>query len=302
MEAEADKKQRRVDPDSEEPSSSLDLISCLPDEMLRIIISHLPTKSAFRTTILSKRWMPLWSSVPLDLAVNDDLSDKVSNQITAVSNILATHPGPTIRLSLPDFGDLMSNSKFALWFFSPALEGLQYLTFHGEALPPFTLPRFASTLRIVRLFYCRISNFSSPLLFPQLKMLQLYDVSVSNETMHSLLAGCTALERLQIQGIHGPGSLHIVSPNLRAIGISGMCRVDCLLEFQELVVQDAPCLEILVIFGSVFERSIRVVSAPKLTLLAYLPLDSKILRVGLVPVQVEFSHPSSCNLHFCYFS
>ena len=102
--------------------------------------------------------------------------------------------------------------------------------------------------------------------------------------------------------MHGPGSLHIVSTNLRAIGISGMCRVDCLLEFQELVVQDAPCLEILVIFGSVFERSIRVVSAPKLTLLAYLPLDSKILRVGLVPVQVEFSHPSSCNLHFCYFS
>ena len=120
--------------------------------------------------------------------------------------------------------------------------------------------------------------------------------------MHSLLTGCTALERLQLQGMHGLRSLHIVSPNLRAIGISAMCRTDCLLEFQGLVVQDAPCLEILVIFGSVFERSIRVVSAPKLTLLAYLPLDSRILRVGLVPVQVEFSHPSSCNLHFCYFS
>ena len=120
--------------------------------------------------------------------------------------------------------------------------------------------------------------------------------------MHRLLAGCTMLERLQIQGMHGPGSLHIISSNLRAIGISGMCRADCLLEFQELVVQDAPCLEILVIFGNVFEISIRVVSAPKLTFMAYLPLDSKILRVGLVPVQVEFSHPSSCNLNFCYFS
>ena len=111
MEAEVGKKRRQVEPDSEEPSSSLDIISSLPDEMLRIIISLLPTKSAFRTTILSKRWMPLWSSVPLELNVDDDLSDKVSNQITAVSNILATHPGPAIRLSLPGLLNLILQTK-----------------------------------------------------------------------------------------------------------------------------------------------------------------------------------------------
>ena len=72
--------------------------------------------------------------------------------------------------------------------------------------------------------------------------------------MHSLLARCTALERLQIQGMHGPGRLRIVSPNLRAIGITDMSRNDYFLEFHELAVQDAPCLEILVIFGDVFEN------------------------------------------------
>ena len=45
MEAEAASKRRRVEPDSEEPPVSLDFISHLPDEMLQIIISSLPTKS-----------------------------------------------------------------------------------------------------------------------------------------------------------------------------------------------------------------------------------------------------------------
>ena len=148
MEAEADKKRRQVEPESEEPSSSLDLISSLPDEMLRIIISRLPTKSAFRTTILSKRWMPLWSSVPLDITVDDDLSDKVSNQITAVSNILATHPGPAICLSLPFLSDLIIPTNLDKWFQSRALDGLQYLTLHGGARQPMLPPASAPPLSV----------------------------------------------------------------------------------------------------------------------------------------------------------
>ncbi|MCI10311.1 F-box/LRR-repeat protein [Trifolium medium] len=41
-----------------------DRISSLPDPILYHIISFLPTKSAATTTILSKRWNPLWLCVP----------------------------------------------------------------------------------------------------------------------------------------------------------------------------------------------------------------------------------------------
>ncbi|XP_045799183.1 putative F-box/FBD/LRR-repeat protein At5g22670 [Trifolium pratense] len=41
-----------------------DRISSLPDPILHHILSFLPTKIAATTTILSKRWNPLWLSVP----------------------------------------------------------------------------------------------------------------------------------------------------------------------------------------------------------------------------------------------
>jgi hypothetical protein len=53
MEAVVADKRRRVKPDTQGPPHIVDLICSLSVEMLDIIISFLPTKSAVRTTVLS---------------------------------------------------------------------------------------------------------------------------------------------------------------------------------------------------------------------------------------------------------
>ena len=57
MDGEADNKRRPLDPRPH--PASLDFISSLPDDMLLVIISLLPTKSTMRTALLSRWWRPL---------------------------------------------------------------------------------------------------------------------------------------------------------------------------------------------------------------------------------------------------
>jgi hypothetical protein len=57
-------------------------------------------------------------------------------------------------------------------------------------------------------------NAAPALLLPQLKQLSLFDIGISKEAMERLLRGCTALEHLCLQQIHGFIGLHIASTNL----------------------------------------------------------------------------------------
>ena len=97
-----------------------DFLDRLPDEMLRIIISFLPNKSGMRTTVLSKRWRPLWRSIPLDLAIDNEICHTDRERLTAVSNILATHPGPVTHLAIRGFhSNCDVSGKADEWFQSP---------------------------------------------------------------------------------------------------------------------------------------------------------------------------------------
>ncbi|CAL4950699.1 unnamed protein product [Urochloa decumbens] len=183
-------------------SGGPDLISRLPDEILGSIISLLPTEQGARTQILSSRWRPLWRSAPLNLEPYG-LASGINEDV--VSRILTEHRGGARRFKAPPHilhGDPATLDR---WLRSPVLNDLQELRLY---FPPFALPmrtiprsamRFSSTLRIAHFSCCQFTvDAAHRLHFPNLQLLSLLSVSISDDCLHAVLASCPALDKFQL--------------------------------------------------------------------------------------------------------
>ncbi|KQK07656.1 putative F-box/LRR-repeat protein At5g02700 [Brachypodium distachyon] len=273
-----------------------DLISSLPDAVLGTIISLLPTKDGARTQAIARRWRPLWRSAPLNLDATG-LSFGNSNGFAIVSSILSDHPGPARRFHFPSirvFNDEDHSAQIQSWFHSRGLTNLQELDIGFNLFPkfrlfgqtrqltePFPLPssvlRFASTLLVARIGYCKIAH---PLNLPVLKQLTLKFVSISEDVLYRLISGCHALETLFLDTICGVACLRVSSPTLKTIRLSSW-----LLREGELVIEDAPHLERLLLPhpGSGC-KIIRVIRAPRLEIVG--PLLPLVSDIGIASHQV----------------
>ncbi|CAL4992137.1 unnamed protein product [Urochloa decumbens] len=266
-------KKRRLEEEEEECLE--DRISRLPDDVLGDIVSLLPTRDGARTLALSSRWRHIWRSAPLNFAL-DALSRNLSGCAAVpageISRILAAHHGP--------------------WLRSPALDGLQELEFHcgswvphGRSPPPTSLApvrRFSMTLCSASFGGCAFP--AADLHLPVLKQLSLVQSTMSETSVLALLAGCPVLESLLLFRMIGFSCLTIVSSSLRSIAVHPGTKDkmfqwlfvsggNCIL--QHLVLQDAPCLERLLLFsyGDGTVMDISVVLAPKLGILGALSDD-----------------------------
>ena len=108
MENGAANKRRRGELEPQATPSGLDLISSLPDDMLRVIISLLPIKYGARAAALSRRWRPLWLLTPVDLLDTHELCHGYRKSLDVFSKILGSHLGPTKGLRM---GKFRSNGK-----------------------------------------------------------------------------------------------------------------------------------------------------------------------------------------------
>ena len=189
---------------------------------------------------------------------------------------------------------------------SRALTGLREIEFRYETESPqlhYPLPPsvfcFAPTLCVASIGYCDSPREMAPLLkFPCPKQLSLCCVFVLEDALHSLLCGCPVLESLLLEGNVGVGCLRINSPTLRSIGI---CVSSCYgrivenpIELQDLIIQDAPCLERLIpLYLIRGPLTIRVVWAPKLEILGLLSDGIAKLHIGTTVFQVAAAFNSS---------
>ncbi|CAO2193105.1 unnamed protein product, partial [Urochloa humidicola] len=184
-----------------------DLISLLPDEVLGSIISLLPIKEGARTQILSSRWRPLWRSAPLNL---DTCGTSINKAV--LSRILSEHRGGArcFNVSSSTLGG--DSATLDGWFRSPALDNLQELDFwfdplaSSSPLVPHSTLRFSSTLRIAKFNRCRFSDDTARQIhFPNLQHLTLRSVTISDDSLHAMLAGCPILNKFEFMyGYEGP--------------------------------------------------------------------------------------------------
>ncbi|KAM0901039.1 hypothetical protein ACQ4PT_020240 [Festuca glaucescens] len=169
-------------------------------------------------------------------------------------------------------------SSVDAWLRSPALDNLQELEFWFkphykpqplQRPPPPSTFRFSATLRVATIGNCNLpDSIVQGLHLPLLKQLGLELVSISECLLHSLIAGCPALECLLISHGFGFRCLTISYLTLRIVCVKNYRMPND--QLKELIVHNAPCLQSLLHLDFDYGLHVSVVSAPKLETLGCL--------------------------------
>ncbi|XP_075664534.1 F-box protein At4g22280-like [Castanea sativa] len=177
-------------------------IDDLPDPIIQHILSYLSTEEAVRTSILSKRWKYLWTSIPkLDFDEVD--LDRRMMFMKFVERVLALHDPSDIKKFSLSCNVQYDTSHISAWICSVVMHKVQelylYLRNFQEllALPPCLFT--CESLEILTLHMFHSLKLPSSISFSSLKFLALETVIFSDDhSTQQLFTGCPILEDLSI--------------------------------------------------------------------------------------------------------
>jgi len=216
----------------------VDRISELLDELLCHILSFLPTKFAFTTTLLSKRWTPLFYSLLVlhfddvnfeDFQTYDRFYSFLDNLMIHPLSINQAHPLKTFRfnqcyyrhrcnlysrmkdihnvntwvevkIQIPREKDIHIINTWLEFAIQRRVEEFD-LKLYFHTLKPIIF--ISKTLTILKLSKLRVGNDTSCVNLPSLKSLKLNRVRFGNWNDYiNFLSSCPNLEDLRLKGIH----------------------------------------------------------------------------------------------------
>ncbi|XP_058783035.1 FBD-associated F-box protein At5g56370-like [Vicia villosa] len=190
----------------------MDRISDLPDDLICHILTFLFTKDVFRTSVLSKRWIDVWRSVPALRVVEGEIGDRETDfRITELvsSVLLSLHPIKCCKLYLW-YSDLqvgrLAFPRFVKWINFVLQRKVEFidLAFAIADATRAKLPRSilsCKTLVDLELHFFIIKDIFS-ISLPSLKTLCLDYMSFWNvQGFLLLLAGCPNLENIQVNEV-----------------------------------------------------------------------------------------------------
>ncbi|XP_058785922.1 F-box/FBD/LRR-repeat protein At3g26920-like [Vicia villosa] len=183
-------------------------INSLPDNVLCHILTFLKTKEVLATSVLSKRWIDIWRSVPAlifyDIEVNNRETDSRLNELV-YSFLLSVDYIKSCKLDILYDHHLghLSFPNVIRWINAVVQRRVEYIKLCMHIIAGddrFKLPISILTCRtlvVLKLYGFYIKDFSSVRL-PSLKTLSLDEVIFVNvQDFLLLLAGCPNLEDLR---------------------------------------------------------------------------------------------------------
>ncbi|KAF0898519.1 hypothetical protein E2562_008115 [Oryza meyeriana var. granulata] len=284
------------------PGDGEDHISRLPDDVLSEIISRLSTKEAARTMALSTRWRGVWAKTSLvvdDAHLMDSDGPRQITVVRAISRCVDAHPGPVrgVRVTHVAFYD----HEYALRRLVASLadKNVEDLILFNRPWP-LNMPLPDDILRCAHLrrlylgtwMFPEVAAAACPPAFENLRELGLFHCIILDEDFDALLSHCHKLEVLSlVMSYHCPSRLRLSSPSLRV-------AVEWMSSFDEVVVDEAPCLERLLLQSiPVSERVlIKIVRALRLEVLGILDLQLHALEIGGTAIRAGMFVRSSAKL------
>jgi hypothetical protein len=178
-------------------------LEMLPEHLLQLILSFLPTKDAVRTSVLSKRWEYLWTSIPnLDFA--GEPADR-SFLMDFVDRALFLHHSFDIKrfsLSCDVLGDASRVRKCITTAVKQHKVPELYVHLEkteGSVPLPYSIFK-SKTLKSLHLDMLCILKLPSAISLSSLKILRIQRVSFSNEYLTGkLFSGLPVLEEMKLE-------------------------------------------------------------------------------------------------------
>ncbi|KAM3749357.1 hypothetical protein ACB098_05G178300 [Castanea mollissima] len=197
----------------------------LPEEILRYILSLLPTKDAIRTSVLCKRWEYLWTSIP-NLNFSGLEPDKRKQFMNFVERVLLLRDSSDIKTFTLSCDVLRDASHVSAWISAAVRRNVQQLCIYlYNFRKPFSLPHSlftCMTLTELELAMPCILKLPPTICFTNLKTLNFSYVTFTKEhSTEKLFSGLPVLEELELQNCNWV-NLKVVSisaPKLLSIRI-----------------------------------------------------------------------------------
>ncbi|KAK4715830.1 hypothetical protein R3W88_014168 [Solanum pinnatisectum] len=199
-------------------------IGDLPNRILHTILEFMPIQDAARSSVLSKKWIPIWSTLPhlvFDPLFFQYVSNIGASAATVIYKILMQHTGNIMGFHLISSTCKLAQSDVDQFIIFVSKHDIQKLTLDMANEENYMLPNRIFTcatlthLKLSRCFFRLLDGTR----FPNLISLQLEHSKIAGRRVLEDDLNLPMLETLELRFCVGVDSVNLVSPKLDNMSI-----------------------------------------------------------------------------------